>query len=53
MFNQLKNAWGLQETWQQTRQVLHRWVQLLTVADNAAHCGGYDTFGVAPEFMAS
>lgn len=27
MFNQLKHAGGLQETWQQTRQVLHCWVQ--------------------------
>jgi DDE superfamily endonuclease len=32
MFNQLKHAWGLQETWQQTRQVLHRWVQMVTLA---------------------
>ena len=32
MFNQLKHAWGMQETWQQTRQVLHRWVQIVTLA---------------------
>ena len=32
MFNKLKHAWGLQETWQQTRQVLHRWVQIVTLA---------------------
>jgi hypothetical protein len=32
MFNQLKHAWGLQETWQQTRQVLHRWVQIVALA---------------------
>jgi hypothetical protein len=32
MFNQPKHAWGLQETWQQTRQVLHRWVQIITLA---------------------
>lgn len=30
MFNQLKNRWGWKETWQQTRQVLHRWVQILS-----------------------
>ena len=28
MFHQLKQAWGLKETWQQSRQTLHRWVQL-------------------------
>lgn len=28
MFNQLKESWGLKEAWQQTRQTLHRWVQL-------------------------
>lgn len=29
LFNQLKNRWGWKETWQQTRQVLHRWTQIL------------------------
>lgn len=28
MFNQLKEAWGVKQAWQQTRQTLHRWVQL-------------------------
>ena len=28
MFNQLKQAWGLKEAWQQSRQTLHRWVHL-------------------------
>lgn len=28
MFNQLKQAWGLKEAWQQTRQTLHRWVHI-------------------------
>ena len=28
MFNQLKESWGLKEAWQQTRQTLHRWIQL-------------------------
>lgn len=28
MFNQLKQAWGLKEAWQQTRQTLHRWIHL-------------------------
>ena len=28
MFKQLKQTWGLKEAWQQTRQTLHRWVQL-------------------------
>lgn len=32
LFNQLKNRWGWKETWQQTRQVLHRWVQILSVS---------------------
>lgn len=29
MFHQTANLWGWKETWQQTRQVLHRWVQIL------------------------
>jgi len=32
VFNQLKNRWGWREAWQQSRQVLHRWTQILTVA---------------------
>ena len=32
MFNQLKLAWGLKEAWQQTRQTLHRWVQITLVS---------------------
>ena len=32
LFNQLKNRWGWKETWQQSRQVLHRWTQILSVA---------------------
>lgn len=28
MFNQLKLSWGMKEAWQQTRQVLHRWVHI-------------------------
>lgn len=32
LFNQLKNRWGWKETWQQSRQVLHRWVQMLSVS---------------------
>ena len=32
LFNQLKNRWGWKETWQQTRQVLHRWVQILSAS---------------------
>lgn len=31
MFNQVKNNWGWKETWQQSRQVLHRWIQLLSL----------------------
>jgi len=30
MFAQLKNNWGWKEAWQQTRQVLHRWTQILS-----------------------
>ncbi|MDD3294490.1 MAG: hypothetical protein PHG20_07370 [Geobacteraceae bacterium] len=32
LFNQLKNRWGWKETWQQSRQVLHRWVQILSLS---------------------
>jgi len=32
LFNQLKNRWGWKETWQQTRQILHRWVQILSLS---------------------
>jgi hypothetical protein len=31
LFYQLKQAWGLKEAWQQTRQTLHRWVHLTMV----------------------
>ena len=31
MFNQLKNAWGLKQAWQQTHRVLHRWFHIKTV----------------------
>lgn len=30
-FNELKNAWGVKEAWQQARQTLNRWVQLTTI----------------------
>jgi hypothetical protein len=30
-FNELKNAWGMKEAWQQTRRTLNRWVQLTTI----------------------
>ena len=32
MFNQLKNAWGMKQAWQQTRQVLHRWVHIISLS---------------------
>ena len=32
LFNQMKNRWGWRETWQQSRQVLHRWTQIVSVA---------------------
>lgn len=32
MFHQLKHDWGMKQMWQQTRQVLHRWVQITQVA---------------------
>lgn len=32
MFHQLKHHWGMKEMWQQTRQVLHRWLQITQVA---------------------
>ncbi|WP_302848300.1 transposase [Nitrosomonas sp. Nm34] len=28
MFNQLKQAWGMKEAWQQTRPTLHRWIHI-------------------------
>jgi len=31
MFNQLKNAWGMKQTWQKTRKVLHRWVYIIAL----------------------
>ena len=32
LFNQMKNSWGWRDAWQQSRQVLHRWTQILSVA---------------------
>ena len=32
LFNQLKNRWGWKETWQQSRQVLHRWSQIIATS---------------------
>src|SRR5690606_18235193 len=32
MFHQLKQAWGLKDAWQQTRQTLHRWVHITMVS---------------------
>lgn len=32
LFNQLKNRWGWKQAWQQTRQVLHRWTQILSTS---------------------
>jgi len=32
MFNQLKNSWGLNTVWQQSRQVLSRWVQIVSLS---------------------
>jgi len=31
MFNQAKNNWGWKETWQQSRQALHRWFHILGI----------------------
>ena len=31
LFNQMKNRWGWKEAWQQSRQVLHRWTQILSI----------------------
>ena len=31
MFHQLKQAWGMKQAWQQTRQTLHRWVHITMV----------------------
>jgi hypothetical protein len=32
LFNQMKNSWGWNDAWQQSRQVLHRWTQILSVS---------------------
>lgn len=32
LFNQLKNRWGWKDAWQQSRQVLHRWTQILATS---------------------
>lgn len=32
LFHALKNGWGVKDTWQRTRQVLHRWVHILCLA---------------------
>ena len=32
LFNQLKNRWGWKDSWQQTRQVLHRWTQIIATS---------------------
>lgn len=32
LFSQLKNRWGWKDAWQQSRQVLHRWSQILAVS---------------------
>ena len=32
MFHQLKHHWGMKAMWQQSRQVLHRWLQITQVA---------------------
>lgn len=32
LFNQMKNKWGWREAWQQSRQVLHRWTQILSIS---------------------
>lgn len=51
MFNQLKNRWGVKETWQQTRQVLHRWVQIISTSyalpQILAYQGGNDVYTLA------
>ncbi len=32
MFNQLKNSWGMNTVWQQSRQVLSRWMQIVSIS---------------------
>jgi DDE superfamily endonuclease len=32
LFNQMKNRWGWKVSWQQSRLVLHRWTQILSIA---------------------
>ena len=40
LFNQLKNRWGWKDAWQQSRQVLHRWTQILTTSYALSGHGG-------------
>ena len=51
MFNQIKNGWGWKEAWQQSRQVLHRWVQILSLGyalpQLLALEGGFDVQALA------
>lgn len=32
LFNQMKNRWGWKDAWQQSRLVLHRWTQIISIA---------------------
>lgn len=32
LFNQMKNRWGWKDSWQQSRLVLHRWTQIISIA---------------------
>ncbi len=41
MFNQLKLSWGMKEAWQQTRQTLHRWVQITMTGYGLVQLLGY------------
>jgi len=52
MFKQLKQAWGLKEAWQQTRQTLHRWVQLTMTGYGLIQLlSCYATSGVEPLYQ--
>lgn len=53
MFNDLKNAWGLSQAWQQSRQVLHRWVQIIQVGFGLLQLASAQPAGSMPDALST
>ncbi len=51
MFNDLKNAWGMAKAWQQSRQVLHRWVQMIQVGFGLLQLASAQPVELMPEVL--